>query len=446
MLVIRGELLKKYPTAVIYAQRAALGARRTAASTRARSASSSSSPPPRRPTRRATRSRRRSTRRGSIPTSLLRLRPDHRRGARRQRRATRRRPGLVLRASRSARASRGSASTSTARARSETVNDLAWDDARRGGAEGAFVAATAPRHDHARAARPRRPREEATSATDDLKVVAAPVSAARWAYILLPGAGDRRRPRRRDAARRGRHEPTSTRSAERCRTRNRRVHRRRTTGYAPTPPCAPRRRARRRGADRRPPGACRRRTPAGGRQRRPEAADAAYRGAREQLAAGLELAVPVIDPRRLVERLSADFPVLLFPVRLETRFMAVTDDAGARTEQLWVRIFPDTCSIDSFGATSPNPRSRTPRRTGGRSGRPPGASTPSGRRGASSSSDTGPAAPPGWSPRCNRPTPSNARRSPAIRRPSRRSTLSTPCRRRGTGPRERRCCPNGSCS
>ena len=167
--------------------------------------------------------------------------------------------------------------------------------------------------------------------------------------------------------------------------------------------------------------------------------------AREQLAAGLELAVPVIDPRRLVERLSADFPVLLFPVRLETRFMAVTNDAGARTEQLWVRIFPDTCSIDSFGADLTQSEVEDAQvywRAVWAAAGDVDAERAAWRVlvvGHGSGRAT-------WLVASVQPTnPEQRRRSPAIRRPSRRSTLSTPCRRRGTGPRERRCCPNGSC-
>ncbi|MGB7537144.1 MAG: hypothetical protein WBM17_01275 [Anaerolineales bacterium] len=53
------------------------------------------------------------------------------------------------------------------------------------------------------------------------------------------------------------------------------------------------------------------------------------------------------DPRRELGRWPADVPVLLFPLRLETRFK--TDGGG--TPQLWVRVFPDSCLIDSFEET-----------------------------------------------------------------------------------------------
>ncbi len=57
---------------------------------------------------------------------------------------------------------------------------------------------------------------------------------------------------------------------------------------------------------------------------------------------------PFADPRRAAAQLDASLPILLFPVRLETRFAGVTDDGGA---QLWVRVYPDDCLIDTFEPT-----------------------------------------------------------------------------------------------
>ncbi|HEY1431531.1 MAG TPA: hypothetical protein VGF39_07890 [Stellaceae bacterium] len=57
----------------------------------------------------------------------------------------------------------------------------------------------------------------------------------------------------------------------------------------------------------------------------------------------------VADPRKEIERWRDDNPVLLLPVRLEARFKTVSDQAGAR-EELWVRIYPDDCSVDTFEA------------------------------------------------------------------------------------------------
>lgn len=57
--------------------------------------------------------------------------------------------------------------------------------------------------------------------------------------------------------------------------------------------------------------------------------------------------LPFSDPRENVGRLSDSAPFLLFPVRLETRFKTVTRD-GDVSHELWVRVFPDQCSIDTF--------------------------------------------------------------------------------------------------
>lgn len=45
------------------------------------------------------------------------------------------------------------------------------------------------------------------------------------------------------------------------------------------------------------------------------------------------------DPREAIERLHDSTPILLLPVRLETRF---------KGNELWVRVFPDDCWIDTF--------------------------------------------------------------------------------------------------
>jgi hypothetical protein len=53
------------------------------------------------------------------------------------------------------------------------------------------------------------------------------------------------------------------------------------------------------------------------------------------------------DPRRNVSSLSDALPFALFPVRIETRFGTV--GSGESTQhKLWVRIYPDDCSIDTF--------------------------------------------------------------------------------------------------
>ena len=54
-----------------------------------------------------------------------------------------------------------------------------------------------------------------------------------------------------------------------------------------------------------------------------------------------------MDPRKAIGGLDDTLPILLLPVRVETRF-GTAPDTGAR--QLWVRVFPDECSIDTFEA------------------------------------------------------------------------------------------------
>ena len=56
------------------------------------------------------------------------------------------------------------------------------------------------------------------------------------------------------------------------------------------------------------------------------------------------------DPRTELGQLSDEYPFLLMPVRLETRFKRVRTADGTQ-HQLWVRIFPDDCSVDSFEST-----------------------------------------------------------------------------------------------
>ncbi len=57
------------------------------------------------------------------------------------------------------------------------------------------------------------------------------------------------------------------------------------------------------------------------------------------------------DPRLALERLDDDIPFLLLPLRIETRFKAVTEPGErAPRHELWVRVFPDRCLINSFEA------------------------------------------------------------------------------------------------
>lgn len=54
-----------------------------------------------------------------------------------------------------------------------------------------------------------------------------------------------------------------------------------------------------------------------------------------------------VDPRRTLRKLPDRDPILLFPLRLETRFKE-----GVRGQpQLWVRVYPDQCLADTFEAS-----------------------------------------------------------------------------------------------
>jgi hypothetical protein len=53
---------------------------------------------------------------------------------------------------------------------------------------------------------------------------------------------------------------------------------------------------------------------------------------------------PVNDPRSGLSNLTGTDPILLLPLRLETRFK--TDGAGQ--PQIWVRVYPDSCLVDTF--------------------------------------------------------------------------------------------------
>ncbi|GAB4488516.1 MAG: hypothetical protein OHK0019_05000 [Saprospiraceae bacterium] len=57
------------------------------------------------------------------------------------------------------------------------------------------------------------------------------------------------------------------------------------------------------------------------------------------------------DPRNNAVQMNDDIPIMLFPLRLETRFKTVTTAGAGTQHQLWVRIFPDECLIDTFEET-----------------------------------------------------------------------------------------------
>jgi hypothetical protein len=77
-------------------------------------------------------------------------------------------------------------------------------------------------------------------------------------------------------------------------------------------------------------------------QAKQEALSAAKRAADQALIAF----EPFSDPRKNVSSFPDSLPFLLMPVRMETRFVKIGE-----VSQLWVRIYPDDCSIDTFEDT-----------------------------------------------------------------------------------------------
>ena len=73
----------------------------------------------------------------------------------------------------------------------------------------------------------------------------------------------------------------------------------------------------------------------------------ALAGLRGQLAGRTgELVLPK-TPQQLAGELNDDVPILLLPVRIETRFMR----AGDGTRELWVRVFPDDVAVHTHEKT-----------------------------------------------------------------------------------------------
>lgn len=56
---------------------------------------------------------------------------------------------------------------------------------------------------------------------------------------------------------------------------------------------------------------------------------------------------PFSDPREQIPKFKDDTPFLLMPVRIETRFKELKDGEESYY-QLWLRVYPDDCAIDSF--------------------------------------------------------------------------------------------------
>jgi hypothetical protein len=60
--------------------------------------------------------------------------------------------------------------------------------------------------------------------------------------------------------------------------------------------------------------------------------------------------LPHLDPKEASKQLDDQIPLLLFPVRMETRFKTLGEGAEAKS-QLWVRVYPDDCLVDTFEPT-----------------------------------------------------------------------------------------------
>lgn len=72
-------------------------------------------------------------------------------------------------------------------------------------------------------------------------------------------------------------------------------------------------------------------------------------GVEEEFFGNLEAFLPLTDPRERIEELNDTYPILLLPLRLETRFKKVRIENRV-VPQLWVRVFPDDCAVDTFEA------------------------------------------------------------------------------------------------
>jgi hypothetical protein len=65
--------------------------------------------------------------------------------------------------------------------------------------------------------------------------------------------------------------------------------------------------------------------------------------------AGLGSLIALGEPDALAGSLADRHPILLYPLRLETRFKkGPSKTTGALTDQLWIRIYPDDCQIETF--------------------------------------------------------------------------------------------------
>jgi len=54
------------------------------------------------------------------------------------------------------------------------------------------------------------------------------------------------------------------------------------------------------------------------------------------------------DPREHFAELNDHYPLLMLPLRIETRFKTIEQRGAATIRQLWVRVYPDEVAVDSF--------------------------------------------------------------------------------------------------
>ncbi len=88
------------------------------------------------------------------------------------------------------------------------------------------------------------------------------------------------------------------------------------------------------------------------RGERVEAAQAALASARADADARLRPFLDLTDPREHLGNLDDNIPILLMPLRIETRFhLADPNDDRDRQSELWVRVFPDDFAVDTFEET-----------------------------------------------------------------------------------------------
>ncbi len=119
------------------------------------------------------------------------------------------------------------------------------------------------------------------------------------------------------------------------------------------------------------------------------------------------------DPLNGIGRFDDSVPILMMPVRLETRFKK--SGAARRRRQLWVRVYPDDCWIDTFDSGADHVGvSRTPGATGSRSGRRGESRTRSAARGGRWRRPTARAGRPGS---CEQYQPATSRPSRPSREP-----------------------------